>query len=65
MKRKRYCSPVVNVFNEHLTDTLLSGSNEGTIVIPGEQIDPGGAGARWTESWDDSDEEDDSGWDNL
>ena len=56
---------MVNVFNEHLTDTLLSGSNEGTIVIPGEQIDPGGAGARWTESWDDSDEEDDSGWDNL
>lgn len=65
MNKKRYCSPAVYVYYVHLTDTLLSGSNEGTIVIPGEQIDPGGAGARWTELWDDSDEEDDSGWDNL
>ena len=58
MNKKRYCSPVVLVFHVNLTDTLLAGSDEGTIVVPGEQIDPGDAGARWTNLWEDPDKED-------
>ena len=58
MKRKRYCSPAVYVYYEHLTDTLLSGSNEGTIVIPGEEHDPGLAETRRIFLLDDPDEED-------
>ena len=56
MNKKRYCSPVVKVFNENITDTLLAGSNEGTIVVPGEPHDPGEAGANWMNVWDAPDE---------
>ena len=59
MKRKRYCSPVVNVFNVRATHALLSGSPQpGTTVVPGEEHDPSEAGVRRMGLWDDSDEED-------
>jgi hypothetical protein len=58
MNRKRYCSPVVNVFSESTTYALLAGSSEGTIVVPGEPHDPGEAGSRENNLWDDLDEED-------
>ena len=59
MKRKRYCSPVVNVFDVRAAQTLLSGSPQpGTTVVPGEEHDPGLAETRRSFLWDDPDEED-------
>ena len=57
MNKKKYRTPVFYAFRVCAAQSLLSGSinGNGLIVIPGEQHDPGNAGANLTNVWDDQD----------